>query len=115
MVVSKKEAYGSGFEEVGIVFKGDFEAAAPDFQPYVQIVLGGSNVESKPAPVQTRKLAALLGSILHDEHDLEQRIAARIAGRVEAFHELRKRDILIRIRRQCRLAHAADDLLKSRV
>src|SRR5215469_16392220 len=88
---------GGGLEKIGRILDGAVEAVWLFNRKQTKVELGSAVVHVHTAQLKAGKLQTDSRRILQDEPDLEKRHAPQFALRLELFHQLFERQVLIAV------------------
>ncbi len=102
-------------EQVGVVLDRPAQPLRPFAQAEPQVELGRPVVRGDRARAQAGQLDHIDRHVLQHQHDLEQRVVAGVAHRLQDFDQLLERQVLVRVRLQRQVAHAREQGTEGRV
>ncbi|CAM5663228.1 hypothetical protein KAURM247S_08244 [Kitasatospora aureofaciens] len=84
-------------------------------QAQPEVELGGSGGHRVGGDLQARQREPAHRGVLHGQDGLEERVVGQRPGRVQHLHQVLERHVLMRVRRQRRLPHPAQQLHEARI
>ncbi len=105
---------GARIKQVGVVFKVSVQTILTPDHRQCQVILGAGLVVFNGRESQFRQIQYIHRRILQNECDLKERRMAHVANRLQGFHQLLERQILVIECSQGGLAHLAQQLAKSK-
>ncbi len=98
------------FVEIRFVQPRAGQAVLARFEEEAQVELRDLSLDLDGRHLETGKPERLGGKVLEDEEHLEERRPPRAPLRAHLFHDARERHVAVRVRLECDVAHAAEEL-----